>query len=67
MNKEMALKIVKSETPELTADRVVELYESIQFYSDLLDEAMSLLMNHDQHKDKEWIEDYESLLFRYKK
>jgi hypothetical protein len=29
MDKELALKVVKSETPEQTAERIVELYETI--------------------------------------
>lgn len=31
----------------------------------MLDDAMSLLMNHDQHRDQEWIEDYEELIREY--
>ena len=31
----------------------------------LLDDAIGLLMNHEQHEDEEWIADYEELIRKY--
>lgn len=32
---------------------------------ELLHDAIGLLMNHEQHKDKEWLADYEEVIKKY--
>ncbi|MDD4689056.1 MAG: hypothetical protein PHE51_04840 [Eubacteriales bacterium] len=52
---------------KLLSDNVRSRQEYLRIVQELLFDAIGLLINHDQHEDKDWKKDYEELFVRFNK